>query len=201
MLEISAFFCRGLKDLGRGLMTQLGTNLRRVMARFDLTIDQVVESTGLDARTIKGILRNSNRPHARTLHRLANGLGVSTDEFFQTPSLLAHRVFDRQSNPVIDQIVSENRQVFDGWSESNFDELCSRFGAGGALTPQGALQTAERMNQNRDVHRKVAVLLESGEADLLKEFVALLYRRGVIPSDGDSCPPLGSANPSNAEIR
>ena len=162
-------------------MKHLSTNLRRIMARFDLTIDQIVENTGLDSRTIKGILSDSNRPHARTLHRLAVGLGVSTDEFFQTPSLLVHQMFDRESNPIVEQVISEHGEEFEGWTESDFDELYSRFGTGGALTTAGALQTARQMNINREVNRKVAVLLESGESELLKSFLNLLYESTVIP--------------------
>ena len=72
-------------------MPDYGTNLRRLMARFDLKIGDVIEQTGLDARTIKAVLNGYNRPRAQTLHKLATGLNVSTDELFQDPSLLAHR--------------------------------------------------------------------------------------------------------------
>jgi hypothetical protein len=70
---------------------QLASNVRRVMARTGLTLRQVVEATGLCERTVKGLLAGKNKPHARTLHLLAAGLGVSTDELFQDPSLLAHQ--------------------------------------------------------------------------------------------------------------
>ena len=52
------------------------------MARLNLTMDQVVDSTGLNERTVKELLRGRSKPHARTLHRLAAGLGVNADEFF-----------------------------------------------------------------------------------------------------------------------
>jgi transcriptional regulator with XRE-family HTH domain len=52
------------------------------MARLNLTMDQVIDSTGLSERTVKELLRGRSKPHARTLHRLAAGLGVSADEFF-----------------------------------------------------------------------------------------------------------------------
>lgn len=52
------------------------------MARLNLTMDQVITSTGLNERTVKELLRGRSKPHARTLHRLATGLGVSADEFF-----------------------------------------------------------------------------------------------------------------------
>jgi transcriptional regulator with XRE-family HTH domain len=52
------------------------------MARLNLTMDQVIEATGLSERTVKEILRGHTKPHARTLHRLAAGLDISADEFF-----------------------------------------------------------------------------------------------------------------------
>ena len=77
-------------------MPDFATNLRRLMARLGLTLEALSERTDLDERTLKGILSGqSSRPHARTLHKLAAGLGVPADELFQHPSLWAHREFDR----------------------------------------------------------------------------------------------------------
>jgi hypothetical protein len=39
------------------------------------------------------------------------------------------------------------------------------------------------MNRKREVHHKVALLLESGQADLLAGFVDLLYQKIVLPKD------------------
>jgi transcriptional regulator with XRE-family HTH domain len=162
-------------------MADFGANLKRLMGRFGLTIEQVVEQTGLDERTVKGVLAGAiRRPHARTLHRLATGLGVPADELFQNPSVLAHRSFDRQTNPAVDEVTAAHPELFDGWTAEDFDELYSHFGAGGALTPDGALRTVERMNHHRDLHNKVAVVLESCEAELLAQLIDTLYRRVVI---------------------
>src|SRR5260221_13846575 len=61
----------------------VATNVRRMMARDGLTFQDVVEVTGLDERTLRGLVRGANNPHARTLHKLAYGLGVPVDELFQ----------------------------------------------------------------------------------------------------------------------
>lgn len=58
------------------------TNLRRLMARLNMTMDQVVSASELNERTVKGLLRGCSKPHPRTLHRLAAALHVSVDEFF-----------------------------------------------------------------------------------------------------------------------
>jgi transcriptional regulator with XRE-family HTH domain len=163
------------------MITDLGDNLRRLMARLDLTIDEVVERAGLDLRTVQGILLGRNpRPHARTLHRLAAGLGVPADELFQTPSRLAHRRFDRLTNPRVEEALTAEPALFADWTDADFNELYSRFGTGGGLTMDGALEAARQMNRNRQVHEQVAVVLESGEAELLRELVEVLHRRVLV---------------------
>ncbi len=155
-------------------------NVRRLMARAGLTLAQLVAATGLCERTLKGLLAGRNKPHARTLHRLAAGLGVSTDELFQSPALLTHRLFDQRTNPVVGEVVAEHPEWFAHWTQDDFTELYSRFGTGGALTESGTAQVVLAMNRKREIQQKVAVLLETGEAELLTGFVDLLYQRVVV---------------------
>ncbi|REJ66205.1 MAG: XRE family transcriptional regulator [Planctomycetota bacterium] len=164
-------------------MFHFGTNLRRLMAREGLTLEEVVQRSGLDQRTVKSILSQTSTPRARTLHRLAAGLGCSPDEFFQDPASLAHRLFDRETNPHIEQAIAEHPDWFANWTEPDFDELYSRFGTGGALAAESISQVVETMNRNRIVHRRVALILESGEAEFLVELVQLLYHRIAVESD------------------
>jgi transcriptional regulator with XRE-family HTH domain len=163
--------------LSHDTVLHVADNLRRLMARRDVSLDALASTAGVDRRTIAAMLRGKKRPHSRTLHRLAEALQVSADEFFQDPSLLAHRAFDRQTNPLVDEVVSERPELFATWSVGDFDELYSRFGTGGALTRAGAIAAAERINRVRAVQEKVALVLETHEAELLEEFVDLLYRR------------------------
>lgn len=160
--------------------SQLAANLQRILARQGLKLAEVVQRTGVDERTVRGLLAGKHKPHARTLHKLATGLEVNTDEFFQDPSLLAYRSFDRATNPVVDEVLASHPQLFKGWSQADFDELYSRFGAGGALTAEGALEAVELMNRKHELMRKVALLLETGEADVLAGMIELLYKRVVI---------------------
>ena len=154
----------------------LAANVRRLMARDGLTYTDVVQTTGLDERTVRGLLRGTNHPHARTLHRLAEGLGVSSDELFQPPRASARR-FDRETNSLVEAVVADKPTLFEDWSEADFDELFSRFGTGGALSEAGVLAAAEEMNAKRTLLQQVSVILESGESDLLTSLVDLLYRR------------------------
>lgn len=155
-----------------------GANIKRLMARFDMTLADVVAATGLDERTVRSLLRGATRPHARTLHKLASGLGVDVDELFQDPRE-SQRAFDRQSNPAVARIIHEQPHLFAAWTPADFDELFSRVAVGGELTEEGALAAAVAFNRRRELMKQVAIILETPEADLLREFIALLYRRAT----------------------
>lgn len=154
-------------------------NLRRLMARFDLTYQQVVEATGLDERTIRSMALGRTRPHARSVHKLAEGLGVETDEFFRDQPSLNATAFDRATNPMVDIVRREHPELFEGWREQDFAELYSRVGQGGELTREGALAAAARMNDRRRVIDQARVLLETSEGPLLAEMVRVMYERVV----------------------
>jgi transcriptional regulator with XRE-family HTH domain len=153
-----------------------GANVKRLMVRLNMKLAEVVEATGLDERTVRSILRGTTRPHARTLHKLAAGLGVDPDELFHDPRE-ASAAFDRAANPAVAQVIESHPQLFAHWTPAEFEELFSRVAVGGELTEHGAVTAAQAMNRRRELMKQVAIILESGEADLLREFVALLYRR------------------------
>lgn len=170
-------YSTAVSTLPADLRTLHGANVRRLMARLDMTLDDVVEATGLDQRTVRSILHGITRPHARTLHKLAEGLGVAADELFQDPYQGGQVAFDRATNPAVGEVVEAHPELFARWTQAEFDELFSRMAVGGELTEEGALAAAEAMNARRELMVQVAVILESGEADLMREFVALLFRR------------------------
>jgi len=155
-------------------------NLRRLMARDALTLAELVRRSGLDHRTLKGILAGRHRPQPRTLHRLASSFNVPVEELFQDVALLRHRLFDRHTNPVVEEVVSDNPQLFHGWTQAEFDELYSRFGTGGALTDSGAVKAAQAMNRRREILQKVTLLLETNESELLETMIEALYTRAVV---------------------
>jgi transcriptional regulator with XRE-family HTH domain len=156
---------------------EIGVNLRRLMAKGGLTFDDVVAITGLDERTIRGLVRGANNPHARTLHKLAAGLGVPIDELFRPISRASALEFDRATNPLVESVVARRPEIFADWSEDEFAELYSRFGTGGALSEDGIVAAAEAQNAKRALWTQISVILESGDSQLLAEFVELLYRR------------------------
>src|SRR4051812_8490657 len=134
-----------------GNAAAVASNLRRIMARDDLTFDEVVAATELDERTLRSLARGVTHPHARTLHKLAQGLGVSIDELFQPVARTAPRQFDRATNSLVDSCVVQHPKLFRDWSQADFDELYSRFGTGGQLTEEGILTASQATNAKRDL--------------------------------------------------
>jgi transcriptional regulator with XRE-family HTH domain len=163
----------------RTVVLHYAANLRRLMARDGLTLNELISRSRLNHRTLKELLGGRRQPQSRTLHRLARSLNVPVEELFQDPALLRHRLFDRHTNPAVDEVVSAHPETFHGWTAEEFDELYSRFGTGGALTSQGALEAAGAMNRRRELLAKATLILETNEADLLESFLELLYRRAV----------------------
>lgn len=159
------------------LRTLHGANIRRLMARLDMTLQQVVEATGLDERTVRSMAQGDTRPHARTLHKLAEGLGVDTDELFQDPFGAGNVEFDRATNPQVTEVIERHPEIFADWTDADFAELYSRVAVGGELTEEGALASALAMNARREVLYQVSVILETSEADILREFIGMMFRR------------------------
>ena len=166
-------------------------NVRRLMARFGLTHAEVIEASGLDERTLRAVLRGTKRPQARTLHRLAAGLGVVPDELFATGNFISAAALDRSTNPVASEVAAQRPELFADWSAGDFAELYSRFGVGGPLTADGTRATAEEMNRNREVMSQVRLILETADRELLREFVALLYRRVTEEESQSQLTPAG----------
>ena len=155
-------------------------NLLRLMAAGGWSVRWVADRTGLDERTIRGILNGGNKPHPQTLHRLADGLGVKLDEFFVDPAQLLYRRFDRHTNPVVAEVIETHGALFEGWTEADFDELHSRVGTGGPLTVEGTLQAVGHMNHKRELHEKLDLLLESSHAEVAAGILDVLYEKIVV---------------------
>lgn len=157
-------------------------NLMRLMAARGLSTSGVAERTGLDVRTIRGVLHGEKNSHPRTLHQLAEGLGVAVDELFVDPTQLLYRRFDRETNPVVSMVIEDHKELFRGWTEFDFDELHSRVGTGGALTVEGTLAAARQMNNRRDLHEKLDVLLESSQAEVTAGILNVMYDKVIVRS-------------------
>lgn len=157
--------------------TVLAHNVRRLMAASDLSYDALCAAAGVDSRTLRGVVSGGKRPRLATLRRLATGLGAPVSELFEPPAGLTAEAFDAATNPAIDGARRSHPELFSGWTADEFAELASRFGVGGALTPEGAVQAAQRMNAQREVLDKARVVLESVHGEVLADVIDALYRR------------------------
>jgi transcriptional regulator with XRE-family HTH domain len=154
--------------------------LRRLLAERDWTIHEAADQVGVDERTLKGLLGGrGGKPQSRTLHRLAMGFDVPVETFLVPPGG-GRTAFDRDTNPSVAEAVDREPHLFADWCADDFDELCSRFGEGGALTVDGALTAAREMNRKRSALEQVSVILESGEADLMYAMIETLSRRVIV---------------------
>lgn len=154
-----------------------GANLRRLMVRLDMTLAEVVDATGLDERTVRSMLHGDTRPHARTLHKLAVGLGIDTDELFQDPYRTSQWAFDKATNPQVTIAIEQHPELFVDWTDADFAELYSRMAVGGELTEEGAITAATSMNARRDLLYQASVILETDQADILRELIGVLFRK------------------------
>jgi hypothetical protein len=82
----------------------------------------------------------------------------------------------------VEEVIASHPQLFHGWTAAEFDELYSRFGTGGALTPEGTVDVARAMNRRREIIAKAMLLLETSEAELLEAIIEQLHRRVVVVS-------------------
>jgi transcriptional regulator with XRE-family HTH domain len=162
-------------------MSALAHNVRRLLAREGLTQAELAARAGIDVRTIKQIVAGgSTRPHPRTLHKLAGGLGVGTDELIQPAEARTRCEFDRATNPLVDEVLANHAQLCCDWDAEDFAELYSHFGTGGALTYEGVQQVIAQIQRKRATLDRAALLLETDYAELLAEFIDLLHRKALV---------------------
>lgn len=148
------------------------------MAREGLSYDELALQTGLDTRTLRGILRAEKQPRSITLKRLADGLGVSVDDLFHADeSSVGIADFDAATNPAIEEAMAVEPQLFDKWLPGDFGELASRFGAGGPLTLEGVIESARKMNVNRETIERARVVLETDQRETLRQVIDALFER------------------------
>lgn len=160
--------------------TVIAHNVRRLAAIQGLSQSDLVTASGLDERTVRSVLRGAGQTRNSTLDKLAQGLGVSIATLFQPPMGMSTEAFDAATNPAVEEVLSTNPSLFDGWGSEDYAELASRFNVGGPLTKQEVVAAAEEMNARRQLLAKARLVLESRRAHLLAELVNLLYEQVVL---------------------
>jgi transcriptional regulator with XRE-family HTH domain len=146
----------------------------------------------------------TQRPHLSTLSRIAGALGLELDPdtdnrspagrsarratpgsgIDNTPVFRSAARFDRATNPAIEELLHTSPDLFDEWSQEEWDELYSTFGVGGNLTPEGAADCAQAINDRRETTRQLHLVLETHLADVARRMIETLYEM-VRPTSAD----------------
>ena len=197
----------------------LGRLVRRLRAERGWNRDQLAQAAGLSRTTLTHLEHGTiARPQARTLQQLATAFEQPLELFerptvprrtsvsqamgggarWLAPSEQRLRV-DQASNSAVEATRVTAPDLFAGWEVSHWDQLYATFGVGGALTEAGVRETAARINQGRDLTRKLLVLLETHLGDAAAAMLDSLYEmvsvaepdraqstRGVEPPGADA---------------
>ena len=168
-------------------MAYYGDNLRRLMAAKNLTLNEVARRSGLDVRTVHGILNNPRaRPHARTLHKLAQGLAVPVEELFQNPAALSTSAVVQGTHPLIQRVLKEQPELFDGWESADFHHLVQFSDRYNIQQPPELLQLVNSINRVRQLYPGILTILMSSYGTLfvkvVESFLAIAEKdQEVIP--------------------
>lgn len=73
-----------------------------------------------------------------------------------------NRRLDERTNPLVDVVAEERPELFAQWTAAEWAQLRSLRGVGGALTHEGVVAEAEKINENRDARRMFEALLTIG---------------------------------------
>jgi transcriptional regulator with XRE-family HTH domain len=172
---------------------------------------ELAKRAGISRTTLHHLERsNTSRPHIETLRKIAIALKLPVEVLLGEEAAPARSVrplsigtpqhrsakqhFDAATNPAVAEVMREQPRLFEGWTQSDVDELVSLFGTGGGLTPRGVEWAAESMNRRRETVFKLQVVLETHLSKQAMEMVDALYQRVQPPQMRESEPRSG--NPS-----
>lgn len=171
--------------------------LRRLRLQRGWNVEELARRAGI-SRTTMYLLETGKTamPRAKTLQQIAETLGVDVEELAPgwaaaTPGGDADggedgddsprtRTYDRalnkSLNALVDGVFHASPALFADWSQSDWDELYSTYGVGGALTEAGVLQAAEQINRKRTLCHQLQVVLETEHAETAAGIIEALYQ-------------------------
>ncbi|MFN0198717.1 MAG: helix-turn-helix transcriptional regulator [Planctomycetaceae bacterium] len=185
--------------------------LRRLRLQRGWNVEELARRAGVSRTTMylleKGITAT---PRAKTLQQIARTLDVPVEELAPEWTLLSddrietgnvpslertyERAINRSLNNVVETVYEAHPQLFLNWSQTDWDELYGTFGVGGALTPAGVLDSAEKINRRRTVAHQLQVVLETEHAETAVRLIQALYQLALTQ-------PLSTAQDPNLSPR
>lgn len=169
------------------------SRVQKACRKLGISQTELSQRSGVSRSTLYQLAQGKTAtPHAETAHRLASALGVSVESLFESNAIDEENEppqsstdqptsqYDRLTNPQVDIIRQQEPSLFSHWSRQDWDEIYSCFGVGGALTPEGVKIEAARINEKRELLRKVEVILETHLRETTVQVIQSLYDSVVI---------------------
>lgn len=165
-------------------------NLRWLMQWRGISFSELVRRTGIERHVIARWMKSgAEKPRSEYLTRMASVLGLEDPRLIfevdlherQDDLLPQPRTIDRSTNPLIEQVVTEQPQLFASFSEDDWDEIYSLHGTGGPLTAEGVIGSADHINAKRDLRQKFEAVMETDYFPTLQSIIELMYRDTEVP--------------------
>ncbi|QDU60023.1 hypothetical protein Pan216_08600 [Planctomycetes bacterium Pan216] len=165
-------------------------NFLAAMENSGLTIDALSEQSGVDMPTLrrwetKGVIQ----PKHSHLRSVARVFGLADPWMLLDPDAeispenapSSRNSPTRSLHPTIEEVRDDRPELFDAFTTEEWSELTSHRGVGGALSYEGVIHQAERINRKREIRRKFETLLESEHFRTLADMIDLMHRDVQLP--------------------
>lgn len=142
------------------------TTIKRLAETFELDFQQIIDQSFAPSNSTS---ESSNR------------LGFQVPSSFPLSTPFSPG-FDRQTNPVVQEVLDESPVLFQEFTSTDWDELYSCMGMGGALTHEGVRDQASRISRKKQLVRKLEVLLETHFSEVTAALLETLFRQIQVSS-------------------
>lgn len=167
----------------------LGKRIREQRAQRGWDQSRLAREAGI-SRTTLSQLENGRGPDPRpsTVGKVTLALGLPPAWWDVQEH--AARAFDRATNPEVLAVAERHPAAFTNLTPADWDELHSVFGTGGALTEDGVLAQAVRLQVKRELIRQLEVVLETHLGEAATAMIRGLYERVVLPAESSPDAPV-----------
>jgi transcriptional regulator with XRE-family HTH domain len=179
-----------------GRQHRIADRVRTECIRRGWSLKELAHRSGVSRTTLYHLQRgHTDRPHNETLLKVASALRVPIEVLLDTDDRDArlasgasrvwssnppggdhHRTIDTATNPAVAEVLRNRPELFEHWSQEEFDALRSLSGAGGVLTPRGVELAAESINRRRETIVKLKIVLETHLRKDAMDMVDMFYR-------------------------
>ncbi|QDT52036.1 helix-turn-helix protein [Caulifigura coniformis] len=164
-------------------VTELAARVRRERMHRGWDVVELERRSGIGRTTLYHLEKgHTQRVRSSTLAAIARAFEMEAGQLMgagDDPRAVERRLsaeFDRATNPAVAEVARERPEVFEGWTQDDWEEINSQFGVGGQLTPLGALKAAEAINEKRETVRQLQVVLETHLREVAREVIETFYR-------------------------